>query len=49
VYQYVTRRRVSLLHWATEGVTVDLDDTTRAKITAKFENPGAHIVFFGAQ
>jgi alpha-galactosidase len=48
-YRYVTRRRVSLIHWATEGATVELDDNTRAIITARFLQPGAHIVFFGAK
>jgi alpha-galactosidase len=48
-YQYITSHRVVNEHWVSDGVTVSQDTSGRAKIEAKFEKPGAKILFFGVQ
>lgn len=48
-YEYITHNKVAPRHWQSEGVAVlKLNDDT-AKITATFTEPGAKIVFFGAE
>jgi alpha-galactosidase len=48
-YQYITRHKVAMQHWVSDGVTVSPDTAGRAKIEATFEKPGAKILFFGVQ
>jgi alpha-galactosidase len=48
-YQYITSHKVTNEHWASDGVTVAQDSEGHAKIEAKFEKPGAKILFFGVQ
>jgi alpha-galactosidase len=48
-YQYITSHKVVNEHWVSDGVTVSQDTSGRAKIEAKFEKPGAKMLFFGAQ
>ena len=48
-YSYVTARRVDERFFATDGVTVSLDRSGRAKVDAVFDGPGAKIVFFGVK
>jgi alpha-galactosidase len=46
-YQYITSHRVAGEHWVSDGATVTQDASGRAKIEARFEKPGAKILFFG--
>jgi alpha-galactosidase len=48
-YRYITSHKVTNEHWTSDGVRVTQDSEGRAKIEAKFEKPGAKILFFGVQ
>ena len=47
-YSYVTKNKVQDDHWETDGVSVDRIADGTAEIHAKFERPGAKVIFFGA-
>ena len=46
---YITKHRVDLRFWCTDGVKVHLDNAGRAVIDADFEGSSAKIVFFGVK
>ena len=46
-YSYVTRHKVTPQHWASEGVKVDIDSASRARLSFDFVKPGAKVLFFG--
>lgn len=48
-YDYITSHKVAVEHWASDGVTLSLDTIGREKIEAKFDKPGAKIIFFGVR
>ena len=48
-YHYITRHKVATGRWTSEGVTVSQDSAGRAKIEAKFDKPGAKVLFFGVR
>ena len=48
-YHYITSHTVAHAHWASEGVTLAQDSAGRAQIEARFDKPGAKILFFGVQ
>lgn len=46
-YEYFTKHKVVAEHSAREGVTVERQPEGWAKITARFDKPGARVIFFG--
>jgi alpha-galactosidase len=48
-FTYITENPVDKKFWTNPGTDVDFDDKGRAIITAKFDGPGAKIVFFGVE
>jgi alpha-galactosidase len=48
-YSYVTRHKVVPQFWASQNVSVHMDQKGRAKIDVDFAKPGAKIVFFGVE
>lgn len=48
-FRYVTSNKVAAEHWTSDGVKVATDAAGRASIEAKFDKPGAKILFFGVQ
>lgn len=48
-YRYVTSNSVNKNIWMTDGVTVVRDERGQAVITAPFNKPGAHIIYFGVE
>jgi alpha-galactosidase len=46
-FTYVTENAVDKNFWTNPGTDVKFDDQGRAVITAKFNGPGAKIIFFG--
>jgi len=48
-YRYVTSHKAVGEHWSSGGVTVTADAAGHAKIEARFDKPGAKIIFFGVQ
>jgi alpha-galactosidase len=46
-FRYITAHKVASKHWTSDGVTVEPDVTGRVVIEAKFDKPGAKILFFG--
>lgn len=48
-YSYITSRPVAIKHWASEGIDIYFDQRKRARLEANFNEPGAKIIFFGAE
>jgi alpha-galactosidase len=48
-YEYVSQNKVDRRCWATDGTEVEFGPTGRAKLKLSFDDPGAHIVFFGIE
>jgi alpha-galactosidase len=48
-FHYITRHKVAAEHWTSDGVTVSQDGDGRALVEAKFDQPGAKILFFGVE
>jgi alpha-galactosidase len=46
-FTYITENPVDKKYWANPGADIKFDDQGRAIITAKFDGPGAKIIFFG--
>jgi len=44
---YVTRHSVKAPHWASDGVKIDIDATSHARLSFDFTKPGAKMLFFG--
>jgi alpha-galactosidase len=48
-FRYVTSHKVASGNWTSDGVEVTPDTAGRVRIQAKFDEPGAKILFFGVR